>query len=177
MKKILFITIFIMLFLLSGYIGEPKVTIPKEAIRLRVIPSSNSEYDQYIKNKVKMNLQNNIVSLLEPAEDISDARLIINENLKEINSYVKDTLTKENYSKGYNVNFGYNYFPQKKFKGVTYKEGYYESLVITLGNGLGSNWWCVLFPPLCLMEAEETDNITYTTYVSEIINKYKKTSK
>ena len=177
MKKIFFIAIFIVLFILSGYIGEPKVTIPKEAIRLRVIPNSNSKYDQYIKNKVKINLQDNIVTLLEKANNIDEARLIINDNLNKINSYVNKTLKEENYQKGYNVNFGYNYFPQKEFKGVIYKEGYYESLVITLGNGLGNNWWCVLFPPLCLMEAEEVDNVTYTTYVSELIEKYKKTSK
>ena len=45
--------------------------------------------------------------------------------------------------------------------------------MVTLGDGLGDNWWCVLFPPLCLLEATEDnyDDITYTTYIKEIIDK------
>ena len=68
------------------------------------------------------------------------------------------------------------YFPKKKYKGITYKEGNYESLVITLGEGAGDNFWCVLFPPLCLIEADETsnDNVEYKFFVKELIDKYLK---
>ena len=65
-----------------------------------------------------------------------------------------------------------NYFPKKVYKGVEYKEGLYESLVVTLGKGEGNNWWCVLFPPICMIEAEESSDIEYTTMVKEVINKY-----
>ena len=66
-----------------------------------------------------------------------------------------------------------NYFPEKEYKGTIYKEGKYESLVITLGNGQGNNFWCVLFPPLCLLDEEdETTNVEYTSLVKEIIDKY-----
>ena len=67
-----------------------------------------------------------------------------------------------------------NYFPEKEYHGVNYESGNYESLVITLGNGIGNNWWCVMFPPLCLLEAknENTDEINYKFYVQEIIEKY-----
>ena len=46
--------------------------------------------------------------------------------------------------------------------------------MITLGDGLGDNFWCVLFPPLCLLEAEETDTdeVEYTSFIKEIIDKY-----
>ena len=74
----------------------------------------------------------------------------------------------------YDINYGENYFPEKEYKGVSYEEGNYESLVITLGDGLGDNFWCVLFPPLCLLEAEENDTnkIEYTSFIKEIIDKY-----
>ena len=70
-----------------------------------------------------------------------------------------------------------NYFPEKVYKGVKYEEGEYESFVVTLGNGMGKNWWCVLFPPLCLLEAEETEETTeveYKFFISELIDKYLK---
>ena len=92
----------------------------------------------------------------------------INNNLYKINHVI------DKFNTTYDVNYGLNFFPEKNYKGVTYKEGNYESLVITLGDGLGDNWWCVLFPPLCLLEANETnyDDITYTSYIQELINKY-----
>ena len=62
--------------------------------------------------------------------------------------------------------------PEKEYKGVKYKEGYYESWVITLGEGEGNNWWCVLFPPLCLVEAEEADEVEYKFFIKELIDKY-----
>ena len=85
-----------------------------------------------------------------------------------------EVLGKSKHELPFEINFGLNYFPKKEFKGITYKEGYYESVVITLGEGLGDNWWCVLFPPLCMLEVEEsvTNDVEYTTLVKTIIDKY-----
>src|SRR5690625_4723057 len=110
MKKIVFILFFILLFFLAGNIGEAKVIIPDEAIRLRVIPNSNSEYDQNIKTKVKNNLQQNMTKLLKNSESIDEARQIINENLSIIDNDIKKLLDSEKYPLGYKINFGYNYF-------------------------------------------------------------------
>ena len=87
-----------------------------------------------------------------------------------ITNDIKELLDK--YNMDFDINYGLNYFPKKEFKDIVYDEGYYESLVVTLGSGLGDNWWCVLFPPLCMIEASESSNIEYTTLVSELINKY-----
>ena len=67
------------------------------------------------------------------------------------------------------------YFPKKVYKGTIYEEGIYESLVVSLGSGKGDNWWCVLFPPICMIEAKKNDkdNIEYKSKVLEILNNYK----
>ena len=65
-----------------------------------------------------------------------------------------------------------NYFPEKEYKGTIYEEGEYESLLITLGSGEGNNWWCVLFPPLCLIEAEESEEVEYSFFIKELFEKY-----
>ncbi|MEI3507940.1 MAG: stage II sporulation protein R [Bacilli bacterium] len=85
---------------------------------------------------------------------------------------VGDVLQREKYDKNYQVNFGSNYFPEKEYKGVKYEEGYYEFLLVTLGEGKGDNWWCVLFPPLCLIEADESTDVEYKSIVKELIDKY-----
>ena len=171
MKKLYAIVLIILLLFLSNIKASNKI-IPDEAIRLRVIANSNTKYDQDIKLKVRDNVQTKLYELLKDTNGIDNARKIINDNLDDIDKTVSNTLNVENYEKSYNINFGQNYFPKKKYKGITYKEGYYESLVITLGSGEGDNWWCVLFPPLCILEAEESDEVEYKFFIQELLKKY-----
>lgn len=149
-----------------------ELVIPENAIRMRVIPNSNSEYDQQIKAKVKEVLQTTTYELLKDTKGSEEAEKIIQANLSLIDNRINDLLVKENYNLGYEINFGLNYFPNKEFKGVTYKEGYYNSLLVTLGSGEGDNWWCVLFPPMCLIEAEESEEVEYKFFIQELIEKY-----
>ena len=72
-----------------------------------------------------------------------------------------------NYS--YKVNYGDNYFPEKTYKGVKYNSGNYKSLVVTLGNGEGDNFWCVLFPPICNIDTNYS-NHKYKFLIKEIVN-------
>lgn len=173
MKYILSITIILMFFWLFPT-DTSGVKIPSEAIRLRVIPNSNSVRDQQVKVKVKEQLEKTSSELLNGVTSIKVAREVINNNLNNIESEIQKVLLEEKYELGYKINFGNNYFPEKEFKGITYEEGYYESLVVTLGSGAGDNWWCVLFPPLCLLEAEESekDDVEYQFFVKELIDKY-----
>ena len=173
MKKTILTLGFILLsfYLISNYIEE-NVEIPDSAIRIRILANSNTEYDQKIKKEVKDNIQKYMYGLLKDSKNVSEAESIINNNLNKIDTKVGDTLHSFNYTLPYKVNFGLNYFPKKIYKGVEYDEGYYESLLITLGEGKGDNWWCVLFPPLCLVEAEESTEVEYKSFIKEIIDKY-----
>lgn len=172
MKKIMFMLILIVSLSIGMKVSSKEYIIPKEAIRLRVIASSNSNKDQQVKYKVTNDIQDVLYNLLKNTKNIEDARKIINNNLNYLNSEVKKTLQKENYPFSFELKYGLNYFPEKKYKDVKYSEGYYESLLITLGDGKGDNWWCVLFPPLCLMEAEESTKVEYKFFVKELIEKY-----
>ena len=141
------------------------IIIPKESIRFRVIANSNTKEDQMIKEKVVSKLKKSLSSLTYTPKNINDTRKSIKDNLK----IIEETLRQE--VKDYSINYGYNYFPEKVYKGIYYEEGEYESLVITLGEGIGNNFWCVLFPPLCLID-EEQDEVEYTTFIKELIDKY-----
>ena len=162
---------FVLIILCSININASENIIPDEAIRLRVIANSNIPYDQYIKIKVREKLQTKVYNLLNNIDNIKEARLIIISELKTLDDIVKEVLVEEKHFRKYDLTFGYNYFPKKEYKGIIYKEGYYESLLVTLGEGKGDNWWCVLFPPLCLIEAEEADEVEYKFFVKEIITR------
>lgn len=174
-KLILIIVIVLAIFTLSN--KKEKLIIPKEAIRFRVIASSNSNYDQEAKLLVRNTIQKQMTDDLTETNNLEEARAMLKENLTNYESIVENTLNNNNIETDFNINYGMNYFPKKVYKGVTYEEGEYESLVVTLGNGGGNNWWCVLFPPLCLLEAEETEETTeveYKFFIQELIDKYLK---
>ena len=166
MKKII-IFLFVIT-IISSYFNNDKVIIPNESIRFRIIASSNDLKDQEQKNNVKLAIEPILEDVLSSSNDINISRININKSIplmeKQINSITNN----------YSINYGNNYFPKKVYQNVEYPEGNYESLVITLGDGLGDNWWCVLFPPLCLLEAQEENikDINYTFYIKEIIDKY-----
>lgn len=171
MKKVIIILTLITTILIYIEIKDDEIIIPDTAIRLRVIPNSNSTLDQNMKNKVKKYLEENTYTLLENVENITEARIIINQNLDNIETSVNNIFQTNNYSMKYDINFGYNYFPQKEYQNIKYKEGYYESLVITIGEGKGNNWWCVLFPNLCLVDLETQNEIEYKSWIKEQIDK------
>ena len=165
MKKIIIFLFFITIVSLPK--GN-KVVIPKESIRFRIIANSNNEEDQKLKWQINKELIPILHDITQNASDIEEMRININNNVNRINNIT------DKYTNDYRINYGLNYFPEKEYSGVLYPEGDYESLVITLGDGLGDNWWCVLFPPLCLMEAKKTDysDAQYKLFVKEAINKY-----
>lgn len=171
-KTILIIIIIFLVYYVLGAKAEEVLKIPDDAIRFRVIANSNTTHDQNIKYKVRDEVQSYMSTILQNIDSIEVSRQIIANNLDEIDSKIDEVLTKEKYNLPYKINFGLNYFPTKEYKGLTYNEGYYESLVITLGKGEGDNWWCVLFPPLCLLEAEEGTEVEYTSFVKEMLDKY-----
>ena len=146
------------------------ILIPNEAIRVRIIANSNNEIDIKEKEKIKDEINKYVEKRLQNAKNISEARKIIIQNLNIITNIVEKTMKRDNYLQDFTVKFGNNYFPEKEFKGVKYKEGNYESLLISIGNGKGNNYWCVLYPPLCSINNKE--NNKYKLLVKEILNKY-----
>ena len=173
-KALITLGIIITTYIFIGVKAQELIEIPDNAIRIRVIANSDSKYDQEKKQQIREEVQLYMQDLLKDATTTEEARTIINNNLNNIKSNLDTYLTKINYNEDYTINFGLNYFPEKEYKGIKYKEGLYESLLITLGEGKGKNWWCVLFPPICLLEAEEqeTNEVEYKSFVKEIIEKY-----
>lgn len=164
MKKIVFLLISVIIGVLV-YKKSDEIIIPSDAIRIRIKANSNSIHDLYNKQKLKEEIKNDLYNLIYKAKSSDEANDIINSNLKVIDNLISKK------TNDYKVNYGNNYFPKKVYKGVIYPEGEYKSLVITLGSGLGDNWWCVLYPPLCMLEDNyDIDDIEYRSFVADIVN-------
>lgn len=174
MKKIMILLAIIMIpLIISKETDAETIVIPKDSIRIRIIANSNSLVDQNEKNIVRDKIQIFLEEILKDVNTKEETKSILYSNLDNIDNLINDTLKEINSNVSYNIKLGNNYFPKKEYKGTTYESGLYESLVITLGKGEGNNWWCVLFPPLCLMETNEEINADdYKLYILEILKKY-----
>lgn len=176
MKKfiLLFFAVLMLLTLSSKY-KEDYYVIPNESIRIRIVPNSNGIKDQLIKKEIKNNIELEIEEDLKDSKTIDNSRKIIKNNLKKFEEIIKMVLTENNEKINYNIDYGNHYFPEKKYKGVKYKSGFYESLLIRIGKGEGNNWWCILFPPICSLETEnKASDVEYTSYIKEIYQRYLK---
>lgn len=173
-KLVPFVLAVLMLILVSNNYKEEYYIIPEESIRIRIIPNSNNVKDQYLKRQVKANLEMDLQEDLKDSKNIETSRTIIKDNINKYEQTIETVLKNEKEHQKYAVDYGYHYFPEKIYKGVKYKEGSYESLLVTLGDAKGDNWWCVLFPPICSLEEDSQTNekIEYSFYVKEMFNKY-----
>lgn len=164
MKKI--IPVLFVFFLFYFYTNKEQILIPDYAIRFRVIANSNSKEDQDLKIKVKDEVEERLNKLMIKAKSSEEAKQLLQNELDTIKTLVNT------YTKDSEVSFGQNYFPEKEYHGVIYQSGNYDSLVITLGHGLGNNWWCVMYPPLCMLENKNNEEVEYRFLIQDILNKY-----
>lgn len=170
MKKLI---ILVILAVGISYISKSNeyVEIPSTSIRMRVIANSDSKEDQNKKIVVKSLLEEKLYDLIKDAKSSREIDEVIEENKNDIDSYLSEEIEKKKMDVSFSSSYGLNYFPEKEFKGLVYKAGNYKSYVVTLGKGSGENWWCVLYPPLCLID-EKVDEYEYHYLIKDILDKY-----
>ncbi len=124
-------------------------------IRFHVIANSDSKQDQelklFIRDCVVVKLQN----ALTGSSDIGESRKYIEENLEQIRLWAEDCVKAWGYDYQVAVRIGVTAIPAKQYEDVYFPAGNYEALTITIGEGKGQNWWCVVFPPLCLIDCKD----------------------
>lgn len=136
-----------------------------EVLRLHVIANSDSCVDQNLKLAVRD-------AILEEGSDIFDGSVTVENAVNKISPQInKLTSVAEKVVKIHGFNYAVNvrldeeYFNTRTYETVTLPAGKYLSLVVTIGSGEGKNWWCVMFPPMCLSAADESD------VISNVLNK------
>lgn len=132
---------------------EDYQVIPDEAIRLRILANSDKKNDQVLKREVRDAVNAEITKWVDDLTSIQSATNLIQERLPEIEKIVANVLQEKNIDQTSEVEYGDNIqFPTKLYGPYIYPAGKYKAILITLGDGKGANWWCVLFPPLCFLD-------------------------
>lgn len=152
---LLILTILMGFLLFYTYIGDSE-NDHEGIIRLHVIANSNTVGDQALKLKAR----DAVIAYMEDQEDLAtvdETRDFLKGDLNRLETIADGIIAAEGYDYTAKADIGVRYIPEKTYGDITFPAGNYEALNITLGEGEGENWWCVLFPPLCLLD-EGTEN-------------------
>ena len=124
-------------------------------IRLHVLAASDSERDQALKLTVRDEILKSAQTVLKNAKDRTEAEQLLRAALPELEQVAEDTLAEAGAPNSVTVTLGQEAYPTREYEQLAFPAGEYLSLRVMIGEAQGQNWWCVLFPPLCLTAATE----------------------
>ena len=157
MKKIIGISLAAIL-IVSALLVLPihgEGAIYDSVIRLHVLANSDSDSDQALKLKVRDAVLEKTSVLLADAKTRDEAEKILRASLEEIADVAARTVRDAGFRESVAVTLGFEDYPTRRYENLAFPAGEYLSLRVMIGEAAGQNWWCVLFPPLCLSAATE----------------------
>lgn len=129
--------------------------IPNHVLRLHVLANSDSDADQALKLKVRDRILAESADLFDGVQNRDEAEAIVSQKLNDLQAVAEDEVQKEGYDYPVKVELTNMYFSTRQYDTVILPAGFYDALRITIGSGQGRNWWCVMFPALCIPAAED----------------------
>ncbi len=147
------ILITICLTIVINYSSNTTSLLADKVIRFHVVANSDSTQDQLLKQQVKDEVIAYMEPLLKESINIEETRYIIKESIPLIKEVAEQVVA--DWGKDYSVYVALDEanFPTKSYGDVVLPAGEYEACRVILGEGKGENWWCVMFPPLCYLDA------------------------
>jgi len=146
-----------LLTVLAGWfrVAASSQQLPESVLRLHVVANSDSPQDQALKLKVRDAVLAEADRWCAGAETLEEANFQVCTHLEAITAAARRRVEAEGSSQRVNAQVTELAFPEKDYQGFTLPAGRYRALRVTLGEGEGQNWWCVVFPPLCLGSVTE----------------------
>lgn len=142
-------------------------------MRLHVIANSDTEYDQTVKLAVRDAVLD-VMNASGGPGNFEDAEARIAQNGEALQNAVDNTLKECGAGYSGTLYLGISAFPEKVYGGKVYPAGQYEALRVVLGEGGGKNWWCVIYPPLCLGEfnGDGEETVVFRSLFAELFHKW-----
>ena len=154
----LFITL---IFSVKSYSERVSREISDAVIRFHVLANSDEEFDQQLKLKVRDEILLYISDDMKNFTNRDEAELYLNSHKDEISAVAEKVIKSEGFDYSVRTELSDERYPVRYYGNAVFPEGNYKSLRVMIGSGEGHNWWCVMYPPLCLngesLEYADTD--------------------
>lgn len=148
----------------------------ENVLRLHIVANSNSDADQQLKLKVRDRILERTSYIFEGCTDLEDAKTAAMQNIDIIAKTANEVISESGFTYTATARIGQAHFDTREYKDFTLPAGEYNSLIVDIGKGSGKNWWCVVFPCVCLPTASEaslTDSVSEgSAQVAENSSKY-----
>lgn len=138
--------------------------ISDEVFRLHILANSDEDYDQQLKLKVRDKVLLYTESLFEKAKSKEEAENLISNNLQDICNTAQKEVTDNGYDYTVTAQITKMYFTTRTYESYTLPSGMYDALRITIGSGEGHNWWCVMYPSICISSEKSQDEAARETF-------------
>ena len=152
MKKLLLPTVSVLLcaLIIATFPTEADAAIYRDTVRLHIIANSDSEEDQELKIAVRDGILEEYGALLGESHSAKEAAESISTILPQIEESAKSIVTERGFDYSVKALLTEEYYETRDYGSFSLPAGNYASLQIILGKGKGKNWWCVMYPPMCL---------------------------
>ncbi len=150
-KLVIFLIVFSMILFSNNYLSGNDNSLAENVLRLHVIANSDSIDDQALKIEVKNQVVRSFKTDFAKQTDAKQAEKYAKENISVIKKIAEETIEAKGYNYPVRVEVGNFEFPTKSYGNMIFPQGNYDAVRIIIGEGKGKNWWCVLFPPLCMV--------------------------
>ena len=147
-----------MLLLVAGliytyFLNRDRTVLSEEILRLHVVADSDEAADQAVKLEVRDAVLAVLNRLTDGAQSKEEVMAVVKENLSALEAAANEVLKKLDAQYHAAVSLKQEEFPTREYETFSLPAGIYDSLRVTIGSGEGENWWCVVFPQLCLPAA------------------------
>jgi len=171
MKKLSISLLVIAIIILSVIgIGSKTTEVKREYLRIHIRANSNLEIDQGVKLKVKEEIVTYLTPKVAECKTKQNAFNMLEQNLSEIERLSDEVLKESGFNYKSRAKLKNESFPTRTYGSLTLEAGYYDALIIELGDGEGDNWWCVVYPPLCFVG--EGESYEYRSKIMDVINSW-----
>ena len=153
------------------YFSSVSGEIRENVVRLHILADSNSKIDQEVKLKVRDALLEKNTQLLSNKVTPENAEEYFKQSKDELEKCANEVLKENGFDYTAKITLGKEYYTTRVYEDLTFPAGTYTSIKVVLGSGEGKNWWCVMFPPLCVPVAtggvETDDSVSLEEYLDE----------
>lgn len=135
------------------YSSRVQTDLAKNLLRLHIIANSDTKEDQELKLKVRDAIIKEMSSKFSLSNNIEETKKIAQDNISNIENIAKNVIVQNGKDYSVKAELANVYFPTKYYGDIALPPGNYDAVRVEIGKAKGHNWWCVLFPPLCFVDA------------------------
>ena len=173
MKK-LAVVLAVILAIVIVFVGTTYKDVNKDYLRIHIRANSNAEVDQLVKYKIKDAVVDALIPYVANCESFEDVKNMLSEKLDFVDAVANEVLKQNGFKYQSKSKLAEEEFPIRSYNNFVLEAGYYDALIVELGDAKGDNWWCVVYPPLCFTNSNSGSNVVYKSRIIEMIKKITK---